>query len=233
MPLYRNRRKNKPMPTKPLHHVSDLLFRICLEFRDSYFGFHPDLSGCNYAKRTQSWHVVPHQFSAVCLSDEELVRENEPSLPPHRHPTPQTIPHYAKLTQFPHRTSSPALPTPRLCKTNPITSPLLFSTSPPTIPPLCETNPIPRTAGVSPAFPSPPIMRNKPNSPKPAANRQHPTAKICKTDPISTPPICKTKPIYRTPAVSPAFPPPIPRNKPNFKPPPPIYQLRTTKYELL
>ncbi len=29
------------------------------------------------AKRTQSWHVIPHLFSAVCLPNKELVRGNE------------------------------------------------------------------------------------------------------------------------------------------------------------
>ncbi len=46
-----------------------------------------------------------------------------------------------------------------------------------------------------PSVPPPPIMRNEPNSPTPTANRQHPKAKKCETNPIppTQQPIAKTQ----------------------------------------
>ncbi len=49
--------------------------------------------------------------------------------------------------------------------------------------PTMRNKPNYRTAGVSPASPSH-IMQNKPNSTKPTAKSQHPTAKKCETNPI-------------------------------------------------
>ena len=61
-----------------------------------------------------------------------------------------------------------------------------------------------------------PKMRNEPNSHKPTANRQRPTAKKRETNPIPTPAITQNKPNSRTAAILSPFPAPIMRNEPNL-----------------
>ncbi len=183
------------MPTRPLHHVSSLAFRISnFEIRVSGF---PRSVGAHFAKQTQS--------------------------PPHH----------------PGRT-------PQKCETNPISVRARHA-----VPLQYETNPIYRTAGVSPASPSPhyakqtqftlpagilpskPPPKNAKRTQFPKANCQKPTANSQKmrnkpnsrTGTACRVPTMQNKPNSRTAGVSPAF--RSPPSKQSGHPPVEDYPKRT------
>ena len=173
------------MPTKPLHHVSSLAFRISCLFRISRFGFRisPDPSGRimrNEPKKNRPPKAGLHYLTPVFQPGipPQPKNRNEPN---YRTAAPLFTIHRSLFTIFTKRTQfrpPTARATTQKCETNPIHARLttqIRKTNPiyrpsaihelPTTNPNMRNKPnsiLPRTAGVSPAFPSP-ITRNEPN----------------------------------------------------------------------
>ncbi len=208
----------------------------------------------NHAKRTQfaprpafavpKTRNEPNLHRAGPVEDQKC--ETNPIPAPLGRSQPHHSPDYAKRTQsqpgkYTKRTQSPPPPShrPKNCETNPIPTRFGFHPSQ-TIPHCAKRTQLPRTAGVSPAFPlplcetnpisayqvsrSPLFMRNEPNSPLPQPGpRPKYTKRTQLLHHFSSTPLLH----YSTTPLLPSHPPNA-QNEPNYYSPTPLLHFSTS-----